>query len=76
MFQDEFSGSNEDLDKAWDFQNGPSGHILCSRWRENADVVAGVCLSTHRTSINWQRMACVSQGFSVRPAYACPTAQQ
>jgi len=42
VFQDEFAGPNKALDANWEFQNGPSGHILCSRWRENADVEDGV----------------------------------
>jgi hypothetical protein len=41
VFSDEFSGTTADLDKNWDFQNGPSGHILSSRWRENAVVTNG-----------------------------------
>ncbi|NQT51623.1 family 16 glycosylhydrolase, partial [bacterium] len=36
VFRDEFDGTTADLGKHWNFQNGPSGHILCSRWRENA----------------------------------------
>ncbi|OGV64360.1 MAG: hypothetical protein A2283_01255 [Lentisphaerae bacterium RIFOXYA12_FULL_48_11] len=43
VWQDEFNCTTADLDKNWDFQNGPSGHILCSRWRENAVVENGVC---------------------------------
>jgi beta-glucanase (GH16 family) len=42
VFQDEFAGTNKAIDKTWEFQNGPSGHILCSRWRENAVVSNGV----------------------------------
>jgi beta-glucanase (GH16 family) len=42
VFEDDFGNSNKGLDAVWDFQNGPSGHILCSRWRENADVVDGI----------------------------------
>lgn len=42
VFRDEFDGTTADLDKHWAFQNGPSGHILCSRWRENAVVADGV----------------------------------
>ena len=42
MFKDEFSGADKEQDKAWEFQNGPSGHILCSRWRENAVVTNGI----------------------------------
>ena len=41
IFVDEFTGSETDLDEMWEFQNGPSGHILCSRWRENAAVSGG-----------------------------------
>jgi len=42
VFQDEFSGTLQDVDAGWIFQNGPSGHILCSRWRDNASVSNGV----------------------------------
>jgi len=41
-FQDEFTGTDADLDATWEFQNGPSGHILCSRWRENAELENGI----------------------------------
>lgn len=40
-WQDEFDYPNAELDKAWTSQNGPSTHILCSRWRENASVSDG-----------------------------------
>jgi hypothetical protein len=40
---DEFDGTTADLDQNWEFQNGPSGHILCSRWRENVVVEKGMC---------------------------------
>lgn len=43
VFRDEFDGKAANLDKNWDFQNGPSGHILCSRWRENVVVENGLC---------------------------------
>lgn len=42
VFQDEFSGALTNVDASWEFQNGPSGHILCSRWRDNASVSNGV----------------------------------
>ena len=42
VFQDEFFGVNRDLDRSWEFQDGPSVHIMCSRWRDNADVADGV----------------------------------
>ena len=41
VFEDAFGGTDADLDAAWEFQNGPSGHILCSRWRENAMLENG-----------------------------------
>lgn len=41
VWSDEFEGSNAQLDTQWDSQNGPSNHILCSRWRENAVVSNG-----------------------------------
>lgn len=40
-WSDEFNGTDAQLDAQWQSQNGPSGHILCSRWRENALVSAG-----------------------------------
>ncbi|HUT34878.1 MAG TPA: glycoside hydrolase family 16 protein [Planctomycetota bacterium] len=43
VFRDEFDGKTADLDKQWDFQNGPNTHILCSRWRENVVVEDGLC---------------------------------
>ena len=42
VFRDEFDGPDKVWEKAWAFQNGPSGHILCSRWRENAKVEKGI----------------------------------
>jgi beta-glucanase (GH16 family) len=39
VWQEEFDKGEADLDARWAAQNGPSTHILCSRWRENA--VAG-----------------------------------
>ena len=41
IWSDEFNYSDKDLDKEWESQNGPSGHILSSRWRENALVSNG-----------------------------------
>lgn len=43
VWQEEFDGAPADLDANWTFQNGPSGHILCSRWRDNAVVSNGIC---------------------------------
>ncbi|MBN2450541.1 MAG: family 16 glycosylhydrolase [Lentisphaeria bacterium] len=42
VFADEFEGMAADLDRIWESQNGPSGHILCSRWRENAVLEGGL----------------------------------
>ena len=41
VWQDEFDYPEAKLDERWNSQNGPSGHILCSRWRENAAVADG-----------------------------------
>ncbi len=41
IWEDDFDYANKNLDKNWESQNGPSGHILCSRWRENAVVRNG-----------------------------------
>ncbi len=42
VFEEEFDGTEADLDSRWEFQNGPSGHILSSRWRENARLEDGL----------------------------------
>jgi len=42
VFHDDFTGPEEALDPTWEFQNGPNGHILCSRWRDNAVICNGV----------------------------------
>jgi len=42
IWSDDFDYQDPDLDKNWVAQNGPSGHILCSRWRENAIVENGL----------------------------------
>ena len=41
VWSDDFNYPDSLLDKSWIAQNGPSGHILCSRWRENAVVENG-----------------------------------
>ena len=41
-WEDDFDYDDHQLDARWTSQNGPSGHILCSRWRENAAVSNGV----------------------------------
>lgn len=42
IFNDEFSGPLADVDPGWVFQNSPSLHTLCSRWRENASISNGI----------------------------------
>jgi len=42
VWNDEFDYPDAKLDNRWISQNGPSGHILCSRWRENAKVKNGM----------------------------------
>ncbi|MEM9252174.1 MAG: family 16 glycosylhydrolase [Planctomycetota bacterium] len=42
VWEDDFDYPDAQLDENWESQNGPSGHILCSRWRENAVVKDGV----------------------------------
>jgi beta-glucanase (GH16 family) len=41
VWSDEFDYPDADLEKNWESQNGPSGHILSSRWRENVLVNDG-----------------------------------
>jgi hypothetical protein len=41
VWQDEFDYPDAGLDERWVSQNGPSTHILSSRWRENAVVSNG-----------------------------------
>jgi len=41
VWSDEFDYPDAQLDGKWASQNGPSGHILSSRWRENAKVEDG-----------------------------------
>ncbi len=41
VWQDEFDGGDGDLDRHWHSQNGPSTHILSSRWRENVVIDRG-----------------------------------
>jgi len=42
VWSDEFDYPDASLDNSWIAQNGPSTHILCSRWRENAVVENGM----------------------------------
>lgn len=41
-FEEEFDGTELDWNR-WHSQNGPSGHILSSRWKENVEVANGLC---------------------------------
>jgi beta-glucanase (GH16 family) len=41
-WEDEFDYADSELENKWTSQNSSSGHILCSRWRENAVVTNGV----------------------------------
>lgn len=41
-WQDNFDYPNKQLDKEWESKNGPSPHILCSRWRDNAVIKDGL----------------------------------
>ncbi|MFR9580105.1 MAG: family 16 glycosylhydrolase [Rikenellaceae bacterium] len=48
VWSDEFDYEDKELDKKWESQNGPSGHIECSRWRENAVVKDGTLRLVNR----------------------------
>lgn len=41
LWNDEFDYPNASLENRWESQNGPSTHILSSRWRENVVVSDG-----------------------------------
>lgn len=42
IWSDEFDYPDAQLETNWTSQNGASNHILCSRWRENAEVHDGI----------------------------------
>jgi beta-glucanase (GH16 family) len=48
QWSDEFDGPDSELEVAWQSQNGPSGHILSSRWRENVVVTNGLLRLVNR----------------------------
>lgn len=48
VWNDEFTKPEAELDAAWQSQNGPSGHILSSRWRENVVVTNGLLRLVNR----------------------------
>lgn len=62
VFADEFDQGEAALDHTWAFQNGPSGHILCSRWRENAVLEDGllklVAKKEERGGQQWTAASC------------------
>ena len=80
VWADEFEGGDADLDRDWKSQNGPSGHILSSRWRENAMLTNGMLRLVNRkeqrggqdwTSGNvWTRQAYQYGYFECRYRYA------
>jgi beta-glucanase (GH16 family) len=47
-WEDGFDYPDAELDQRWVSQNGPSGHILSSRWRENAVVRDGTLRLVNR----------------------------
>ena len=57
VFEEQFDGTETDLDARWQFQNGPSGHILSSRWRENTRLEDGIlkmiARKEHRAGQDW-----------------------
>jgi len=83
VWEDNFDYENERLDENWESQNGPSGHILCSRWRENAVVADGMLQLVNRkerrggqewTSGNiWTRRKFTYGYFECRYRYAAAT---
>jgi beta-glucanase (GH16 family) len=48
VWADEFESGDAELDRDWKSQNGPSGHILSSRWRENAVLTNGTLRLVNR----------------------------
>ena len=48
VWNEDFEYPDAELDRSWNSQNGPSGHILCSRWRENAVVADGMLRLVNR----------------------------
>ena len=83
VFEDRFDGGEEALDANWSFQNGPSGHILSSRWRDNATVEDGllrlVARKETRAGQDWTAASCWTKRqfqygyFECRYRYAAAT---
>ena len=42
VFQDEFTGTDEELDKSWGFENRAHKKRVFGRWRENATLSNGI----------------------------------
>jgi beta-glucanase (GH16 family) len=82
-WSEEFNGTKADLDKQWAFQNGPSTHILCSRWRDNVVVANGVCRLENRkqnrggqdwtSGSSWTKQEFLYGYFECRYRYAAAT---
>ncbi len=83
VWSDEFDYPEAQLDVNWTTQNGPSSHILCSRWRENASVKDGTLRLTNRKETrggqNWTSASLTSKRqfqygyFECRYRYAAAT---
>jgi beta-glucanase (GH16 family) len=83
VFEDNFDGGEKALDANWTFQNGPSGHILSSRWRDNAKLEDGllklVARKETRAGQDWTAASCWSKQtfkygyFECRYRYAAAT---
>ena len=57
VFEEQFDGTDTGLDGRWHFQNGPSGHILSSRWRDNVlldnGILKMIARKEHRAGQDW-----------------------
>ena len=83
VFEDEFDGGKEKLAANWQFQNGPSGHILCSRWGDNAKLEDGLLKLEARkekrggqdwtAASGWTKQAFTYGYFECRYRYAAAT---
>ena len=57
VFEEQFDCTDAELDAHWHFQNGPSGHILSSRWRDNVRLDNSLLMmfarKEHRAGQDW-----------------------
>ena len=61
VWSDEFDYPDADLEKQWISQNGPCGHVPCSRWRENCVVSNGMLrLNARKEKRGGQEWTCGS----------------